>query len=55
MKDLYVIGHNGYENKINADVGGNVTRSLMDSNRLLNVHQLEMATDPKDKDSLEVE
>ena len=55
VKDLYVIGHNGYENKINADVGGNVTKSLMDSNRLLGVEQMEMATDPKDKDSLEVE
>jgi hypothetical protein len=55
VKDLYVIGHNGYENKINADVGGNITRSLMDSNRLLGVKQIDMPAETKEKDSLEVE
>jgi hypothetical protein len=36
---MYLIGHNGYESKINADVGGSMTRSLMDSAKILGVKQ----------------
>lgn len=54
-KELFVIGHNGYENKINADVCGNVTRSLMKCNQLLGVNPLEMPLPKDEGEKLEVE
>lgn len=51
IRSTYLVGHNGFEQKINADIPGQLTKSLMDNLKILKVKKLETEKhEEKDKE-----